>query len=256
MTPATVERLLELNREFYRTVATDFDGTRGGLPVGWHQLQPWIPTNLDRPLRLLDVGCGNGRFAWLLDEWGIDVEYVGVDGDDQLLTFAAEHAASLRTVQTRFVQADFTEPHWAANANPLGVAFDLVVCFAALHHVPSWPLRQQVVDRLAGQLVAGGRLILSHWQFLSSARFVRKQIAWQTIGLAESDVEAGDALLPWQQGQYAVRYVHQTDAVEAEALATGAGLSTVEHFYADGKEGNLNLYTILCTDGGNDKHDR
>ncbi len=256
MTPATVERLLQLNREFYMTVAADFDGTRGGLPVGWRQLQPWIPRPVGRPLRVLDVGCGNGRFAWLLDEWEIRTEYVGIDGDAKLLALASAHGDALRTVQARFTQADFTRTTWAFDAALQVASFDLVVCFAALHHVPSAPLRQQVVESLASCLATDGTLILSHWQFLSSMRFVRKQIAWQTIGLAENDVEAGDALLPWQQGAYAVRFVHQTDAKEAQQLVTGAKLLLVENFYADGKEGNLNLYTILRACGGNDEHDR
>jgi 2-polyprenyl-3-methyl-5-hydroxy-6-metoxy-1,4-benzoquinol methylase len=256
MTPATVERLLHLNREFYRTVATNFDETRGGLPIGWRQLHQWLPKRTRQPLRVLDVGCGNGRFAWLLDEWGIAADYIGVDGDGQLLTLATEHARTLRTVRTNFVQADFTAATWCADANLPAASFDLVVCFAALHHVPGWALRQQVVGALAGLLTADGTLILSHWQFLSSARFVRKQIAWQTIGLTERDVETGDALLPWHQGTYAVRYVHQTDAAEAQQLAASAKLELVEQFYADGKEGNLNLYTILRACEGKDEHDR
>ncbi len=248
MTPATVERLLQLNREFYQTVAADFDGTRGGLPMGWRQLQPWIPQPTGRPPRVLDVGCGNGRFAWLLEEWGISAEYVGVDGDAKLLALATAHGETLETVQTRFVQADFTRATWTVEAALQPSSFDLVVCFAALHHVPSWALRQQVVKSLKRCLATDGTLILSHWQFLSSARFVRKRIAWQTIGLVESDVEADDALLPWQQGHYAVRYVHQTSAEEAQGLATGANLLFADHFYADGKEGNLNYYTVLRTD--------
>lgn len=250
MTPTTVERLLQLNREFYQTVAADFDGTRGGLPVGWRQLQPWISPPAGRPLRVLDVGCGNGRFAWLLDEWGISAKYVGVDGDAQLLALATGHGETLNTVQTRFVQADFTRATWCAEEALQAASFDLVVCFAALHHVPSSALRQQVVQSLTRCLATDGTLILSHWQFLSSVRFVRKQIAWQTIGLTERDVEADDALLPWQQGHYAVRYVHQTSAEEAQQLAARANLSVVEQFYADGKEGNLNYYTILRMNDG------
>jgi len=245
MTPATVERLLELNRTFYQTVATNFDATRGGLPLGWRQLKPWIQPPSGRPLRVLDVGCGNGRFARLLQEWGIDAAYTGIDADEQLLALATEHTQELASIDTTFRSADFTEAAWFDQANLAAGSFDLVVCFAALHHVPSRVLRQQLVGDLAQLAAANGTILLSHWQFLSSRRFVRKQIAWQTIGLAETEVEPGDALLPWQRGTYAVRYVHQTELPEAEDLATATSLTLVDHFYADGKEGNLNLYTII-----------
>lgn len=256
MKETTVEQLLALNRDFYQTVATDFDATRGGLPVGWRQLQPWIPRHSEQDtcqLRVVDVGCGNGRFAWLLEEWGIRAQYIGVDADPRLLALAADHARPLSTVETDFRQVDFTTPTWITDARLERTTFDLVVCFAALHHVPSYRRRLQVMQDLASLLKASGTLISSHWQFLRSVRFVRKQIAWHTIGLVEDDVELGDALLPWQQGAYAVRYVHQTDEAEAQQLADDAALPLIYRFYADGKEGNLNLYTIWRAKGGGDE---
>lgn len=136
-------------------------------------------------------------------------------------------------------------PQWPRTLDLPSAAFDLVVCLAALHHVPGYVLRAQVVQTLATLLAPQGVLIFSHWQFLQSERFVRKQIAWQTIGLTSGEIEPGDALLPWQQQRYAVRYVHQIDENEMATLAHAANLQVVESFYADGKEGNLNLYAVL-----------
>lgn len=246
MNSRTQERLLALNRKFYATVAEPFDATRAGLPIGWQGLRAWLPMpSADHPLRVLDVGCGNGRWAWALEEWGIRCAYTGVDGDEKLLRLAAENTRHLTGVQAAFHETDFTTPLWfTALGLPPG-SFDLIVCLAALHHAPGYDLRAQVVQSLASLLAPTGVLIFSHWQFLRSERFVRKQIAWQTIGLTSAAVEAGDALLPWQQGGYAVRYVHQIDEAEMAALAQTAGLQVLTNFYADGKEGNLNLYVVL-----------
>ena len=246
MNSTTQERLLALNREFYATVAEPFDATRAGLPVGWQGLRAGLPAPVDRPLRVLDVGCGNGRWAWALEAWGMRCAYTGVDGDAKLLRLAAENTRTLALVQPTFYEADFTKQNWVVALGLQPAACDLIVCLAALHHAPGYDLRAQVVQTLATLLAPTGVLIFSHWQFLRSDRFVRKQIAWQTIGLTSADVEPGDALLPWQQGGYAVRYVHQIDEAEMTALAQAAGLQVITSFYADGKEGNLNLYVVLA----------
>jgi tRNA (uracil-5-)-methyltransferase TRM9 len=246
MSETTQRRLLALNREFYATVAEPFDATRAGLPIGWQRLQSWLPAApTARPLRILDVGCGNGRWARALDGWGMPCLYTGIDADTKLLHLAAVNTCALTTVQCVFKEADFTVPGWSNTLGLQPATFDVVVCLAALHHVPGQRLRTQVVTELATLLAPEAVLIFSHWQFLDSTRFVRKQIAWQTIGLTGMEVEPGDALLPWQQGHYAVRYVHQIDERELAALAEAAGLTVMTIYYADGKEGNLNLYAVL-----------
>ena len=113
-----------------------------------------------------------------------------------------------------------------------------------LHHFPGFLLRARIVRELAGLLTPNGVLALSTWQFLGSERLAQKQVEWAEIGVDGAQVEAGDALLPWNQGAHALRYVHQLELPELERLASGAGLRLLASFRADGKEGNLNLYTL------------
>lgn len=249
--PSTVQaRLLDLNRQFYATVGGEFDRTRQGLPLGMVELANRLAARTtaedqrdSAPLCVLDVGCGNGRLARALAGAGLACAYTGLDADVRLLEFAAQQTAGLPQIATRFVQLDIAAARWTKRLDAQG-PFDAVVCLAVLHHFPGLALRARIVRELARLLAPGGVLALSTWQFLGSERLAQKQVEWAEVGVDAAQVEEGDALLPWNQGAHALRYVHQLELPELEALVGGAGLRLVAAFRADGKEGNLNLYTL------------
>ncbi len=246
MQPETQTKLLALNRRFYATVADPFDATRMATPPGKVELVTRLPLGASaQPTTVLDVGCGNGRLAWLLEARGRPIDYVGVDANDHLLTRAREHTQALQQVQARFVQADLSDPEWIQTVPRPPRGFAVVGCLATLHHLPGVDLRRRVLGDLAALVAARGLIAISTWQFLTSLRMSAKVVDWAAVGIDPTTVDPGDALLPWQQGGYAVRYVHQLDAAEVADLAAHAGLRVVDRYQADGKEGNLNLYTLL-----------
>lgn len=243
MRPAVQTQLLDLNQRFYATVADEFDRTRQGLPEGMTTLAQKLAGRLPPAARILDAGCGNGRFARALAQQDIAGAYTGLDGDERLLALAAAQSADLSGLACRFARADLAQPSWIAAAG--AAPYDAVVCLAVLHHFPGYDLRRRILAELASLLAPGGLLALSTWQFLSVARFIDRSVGWESIGLRAADVEPGDALLTWNQGARAVRYVHNLELAEVEQLATDCGLTVIESFRADGKEGNLNLFVLL-----------
>ena len=236
------QHLLDLNRRFYATVAVEFDRTRQGLPEGMLTLAQMLHTRLPAPVRLLDAGCGNGRFARALAQEQVTGAYLGIDADAHLLDLAATQTADLAGLACRFAAADLAQPGWITAA---GAPYDAVVCLAVLHHFPGSDLRRRILTELAGLLTPGGLLALSTWQFFGNPRFDQRLLPWEEIGLTAADVEPGDALLPWNQGEHAVRYVHYLDLAETTQLAADCGLAVIDSFRADGKEGNLNLFVVL-----------
>lgn len=243
MDTQTQQRLLALNKTFYTTVAEPFDATRLAASAGKSELVKRLP--LETGCTLVDIGCGNGRLAWLLEERGVPLAYVGVDANAQLLALAQEHTVGLRSVRAHFVQADLAQPVWDALLPTPPGGFDILACLATLHHLPGYDLRQQVMQRFAALVKPGGMVAISTWQFLTSPRFTAKLVDWAEVGVDAAQIEPGDALLPWHQGKYAVRYVHQIDLDEVRALAQSAGLCVESTYFADGKEGNLNCYALL-----------
>lgn len=243
MNLATRDRLLALNRHFYASVAEPFHRTRRSWPQGSVMLLDYLPPA--RPLRVLDAGCGNGRFAAVLNTLGVPVTYTGVDANPRLLELAHDLALDLDHVTATFVQADLADTGWQQLLDSPSPTFDAIVCLATLQHMPGRELRTRIVRSLAGVLDSAGRLAISAWQFLTSPRLSARRLDWTEVDVDEHEVEHGDALLPWKQDVYAIRYVHQIGLEEMHDLAADAGLTVRHTYFADGKTGDMNLYAIM-----------
>ncbi len=244
MNESTRQQLLQINSNFYNNFADSFAATRYGAQPGWERIIPYFPARC----QVLDLGCGNGRFAHFLDERLDQVDYVGVDGSENLVGIAEKRSAELSRTTTAFHAIDLAEDDWQIERSD----FDAVVALAVMHHIPSFAARSTFLRAAASCLAPGGTLILSNWRFAHNARMCRKIVPWQQVGLNDADVESGDYLLDWKKdGQVGYRYAHQLDEDEVVGLAQQAGLNVTEQFHADGREGDLSFYSILEHQIGN-----
>ena len=198
---------------------------------------------------LLDIGCGNGRFAtYFAQRWGPDFRYVGVDASAALLQLARTRLGPQRG---ELLAADLT----ARPSLPpeLGRrSFDLIVVFGVLHHLPGLATRRRLLSEAAELLAPGGLLVLAFWRFGRFERFRRRIVPWAEYNRAAeravdpSDLETGDHLLAWGDSGDSYRYCHHADDSEAHGLARSLGLTPVDSFLADGAGGDLNLYHLLA----------
>lgn len=232
MREEVVQRLLNLNQEFYDAQADSFSGSRVTPQPGFARLLPHLPQPCPR---FLDVGCGNGRFAEFLQSHNRIGDFVGVDFSEELLADAAKNAKGT------FYQRNLLEP---GCLDGLG-RFSAISCLAVMHHLPGKANRVRLLQEIKGHLGENGRLLISNWQFMDSPRQRRKVQDWAEIGLTADDVEPNDYLLAWRRGGFALRYACHIDAAETAELAAAAGFAIVDQFRSDGKEGNLSLYTVL-----------
>lgn len=235
MNDATVQRLLQVNREFYARLAQAFAATRTAARVSLAPIMPYLTDGV----KVLDVGCGNGRLAARIDVAGYRLRYYGVDASPALLQIA--RTTTLSGVRAEFAQADISARDWTG-ALRAAAPFDLALALAVLHHVPSFALRARVLRDIGALLSPAGALVMSNWQYTHSERLLGKVVPWSVLELDERELETGDALLDWKRGGDGMRYVHLLSADEVQALAAQSGLQVSEQFVAD--EG-LNLYSVL-----------
>ncbi|MEZ4513721.1 MAG: class I SAM-dependent methyltransferase [Chloroflexota bacterium] len=233
MKPEVARQLGELNRRFYASLADPFARSRAHPQVGFLALLPFLPQQCGT---VLDVGCGNGRFGHFLQQHHPFDRYVGVDFTVELLAKGAEMLPNATFLPRDMSRADCLDG--------LG-AFDLVVCLAAMHHVPGRENRVALLQGMRRVLQPGGRIMLSNWQFMESERQQRKVRDWAEVGLTAADVDGTDYLLTWRQDGFGLRYVAMIDEAETAVMAAAADLQVIGQFRSDGKEGNLSLYTIL-----------
>lgn len=230
----TIHRLNEINREFYRVTATEFDATRGQAWHGWEQLLPHLPPSL----RVLDVGCGNGRFgAFLAENLSGMVDYHGLDNAQALLQAARESLASLPNLSATLEQRDIVHNPPAAGS------YDLVTLFGVIHHIPGYENRRQFMRLLAQCVAPSGWLVFASWRFYDSERLRARIVPWD--GDLTDKVERHDYLLDWRRGERALRYCHYVDDDEQQALIDATQLNHVASYFADGYNGRLNRYSIL-----------
>ncbi len=104
----------------------------------------------DRPIRVLDVGCGTGLFAERMRQSLPNAQIVGVDLVEGMLSKGHDrwrkHAAHVAPVQGDSERLPFATG-----------SFDVVTCANSFHH---YPHQDRAVKEMKRVLRPGGRLIL------------------------------------------------------------------------------------------------
>lgn len=276
MQTSSIRFLNQLNQKFYKTVADSFDDSRSYSWTGWETLKPFIDKLIEEkkeksgdapsePLRVLDIGCGNGRFAkWLselmhLAQINTKIEYTGIDFNEFLLQKARERTQNLPKVTTDFKQIDIVES--LLQKTPLSTQkYDLIVCFGVMHHIPGQEMRQKLVEQISKLMVESEKsnsiACIATWQFDSLPNLFSRSQQLQDSRLVP-DAEAGDYLLNWERkmvGKNAnkeenlsssPRFCHLVSDAESIQWWQTTKLSLIQKYLADGPKNQSNAYWIV-----------
>ncbi len=209
--------LNKLNEKFYLKTQEYFNTSRQFYWEGWEKLLPYLQDLQGETLKVLDLGCGNGRFGkWLAEHKTID--YTGIDNNQYLLDRARESLP-----QAKLINQDILKP-WTIKDK-----FDLVAILSVMHHLPKIN-RAPLLKCAAARLAPNGILFLSFWEFNRSqeSKIVK-------------DLGGNDYILDWHLGVHAKRYCHLYTQKEINELIKPLKLKLLANFSAD----TSNRYLIL-----------
>ncbi len=140
--------LLEKTKNDYNLIAENFSSTRYSI---WPELNI-LGGYIKGGDKILDLGCGNGRFLELFKE--IKVDYMGVDNSEKLIEITNKKYPG-----KKFQVADALNLPFPDNY------FDKIFSIAVLHHIPSGDFRNQFIKEAKRVLKPGGLLIITVWKF-------------------------------------------------------------------------------------------
>lgn len=250
MKKTVIKQLNVINQNFYQTVTEPFSNSRSYYWQGWNKLVPYVQElTKDRTrIKILDVGCGNGRFGLFLREQIPEdyIQYVGVDNSDKLLAIAKKQYEPFR-MEPKFITLDLVDcllnDTLVEKLSEYHAHF--ISLLGVLHHIPSLELRQKLISDLGKILIRNGYLAFTTWNFMESEKLKKKIMSPEKVEINKEELEPHDVILDWQRGLTAYRYCHYTDKNERRELIKNSGLNEVSQFTADGKTGKLNTYVVL-----------
>lgn len=187
MNKKTANKILSKVKQDYEKISDEFDLSR---KYNWKEFDDFIKY-INNGNKLIDLGCGNGRFWGYLRNVGNnkgvkDIQYVGVDNNEKLIKKACENYP-----EAKFIVGDMLDLPMKDNS------IDSIVAIASLHHIPSNDLRKQAIKEMHRILKKNGVLIITVWNL-----FQPKYIKYIWKARIKSLLTLGkygprDTFIPW-----------------------------------------------------------
>jgi 2-polyprenyl-3-methyl-5-hydroxy-6-metoxy-1,4-benzoquinol methylase len=254
MDQEVIKQLNKINQAFYKKTAQDFSDSRAYYWHGWREILPYVQNllGIKNELKVLDIGCGNGRFgSFLVDNLPeIKISYTATDNNEKLLEIAK---AKLKTthLDTHFTNVDIVDSlidnSFLSNDTQ---RYDIIVLFGVLHHIPTYEFRKKVIQTLSDKLSPNGIFVCTLWRFVDDLQLEKKRVDLDKGNVVAKDLDKNDYLISWQRETTSFRYCHYTDEKEEVKLIDASGLDLASSFESDGREGKGNKYLVLTRSSG------
>jgi len=219
------EYLLKKTKEDYNRIAEKFSRTRSRI---WEEVRFLFDDYVEPGDKVLDLGCGNGRFFEVLKDKRVD--YIGVDFSEKLIEIAKK-----RFPEAKFLVADALNLPFPNNF------FDKVYTISVFHHIPSEEFRLQFLKEVKRVLKKEGLLILTVWKIKTKNNLL--SVIKYTILKLIGKLDWGDTFESWNKKIQ--RYFHIFSKKELKRLLNEADFKVLEIGIVRNERGNRNnIYLI------------
>jgi ubiquinone/menaquinone biosynthesis C-methylase UbiE len=204
------QKLLLNVESHYSSISEKFSRTR---EVPWMEMKFLFDCYINENDRVLDLGCGNGRFYELIRK---KVNYFGLDNSNKLISIAKK-----KYPEAVFRKGDVLKIPFPDNS------FDKIFSISVLHHIPSQNLREKFIEECERVLKKDGLLIITVWD-LWQKTIIRKKIIknyfLKLIG--KSNLDFNDAIVAWHGISNC--YVHCFKLSELKKLVEKNGFKIID----------------------------
>jgi len=138
-----------------RAAQAFLQGIRGAIPganLQFEVIGKITDLWLEKPVRALDLGCGDGVLGRFLLARYPGSAGLFLDFSEPMLKAARHATEAMEGVEVK--QADFSSPSWVGAARPRG-PFDIVISGFAIHHQPD-QRKREIYDEVYDLLCPGG----------------------------------------------------------------------------------------------------
>ena len=220
---------------FYNSEAKKYAETRKKF---WHEekaiLEAVTPLfEQKEKVRILEFGCGSGRFATLLNQnFTGKFDYVGIDLSEELLSYASKDNPNLT-----FFQWDITK----LIKNFEQESFDLIVWTSCFQHIPTSKERSFLMKNFYRLLDYDWMLLMTNWSL--SNWFIKRywKIVMKAKIFSRFKWTSRDLMVPRTDENWKVyeRFYHFFSLEELRNLANFAGFALKANTFIDWN-GNFN----------------
>lgn len=223
--------------DLYSTYAEEFSSTRQAPWDGWKKTLKYI-NSLSKP-KILDLGCGNGRFLKFLINSHVNLgEYTGIDNSSELLKMTDEFMTRVQSdnklSKFELLNQDFEDLKWGVNIKQ---SYNLIVAFGITHHLKTPESRMQFFNTVNYLLEKEGFFVVTFWEFLKIDRYKNKLTPLE-VKNSTNDFEMTFGV------SGAKRFCHYYNPLEIIELTDHLPLKPIEEYYDDGVENNQNHYIV------------